>query len=456
VKHYVPYIYQKQGRDFLVDTARCQLNAGMGLGKTSMTMSALDLLSMAGSNYFPALVMAPKRVAQVVWTGEQAKWDAFQGLNVCRLIGSKAEMLALLKGPKADIYTINYENIEWLCAQFPPERWPFRIVIADESTRLKGFRLNGGGSRARALSFIARHTGRWINLTGTPVTNGMTDLWGQFWFLDFGQRLRRTYTQFESEWFEVNQYSRVRKLRPGAQIELMDLTKDITLSLRTEDCLPVLKPQYIQIECELPKKARQQYDQMESHFFLKEFGEFGIEAQSAAAKSAKLMQMASGFIYDELHNIHDIHDAKIDALKELHRDVNEPLLVAYYWNPADIMKLKKAFPDARLYTSDQDRLDWLAGKIDVFLLHPASGGHGLDFAFAPGGRNIVFFSQTWNLEYRQQIIERLGPARQFQAGTGQVCRIFDLLGLNTVDYACMARNDGKLSIQEALMMYQRR
>jgi SNF2 family DNA or RNA helicase len=454
MKHYNPYVYQRKGTDFLIETPRAALFAGMGLGKTSMTMAALDLLAMAGSNYFPALVIAPKRVAQVVWSEEAAKWDAFQGLNVCRLIGTETERLAALKGPKADIYTINYENIEWLCTQFTPERWPFRIVIADESTRLKGFRLQGGGSRTRALSFIARHTGRWINLTGTPITNGMIDMWGQYWFLDFGQRLRRTYTQFESEWFEVNQYSRERKLRPGAADELMALTKDITLSLKTEDCLPVLKTQYIQIECELPKKARRQYDEMEAKFFLEDFGEFGIEAPSAAAKSAKLMQMASGFIYDENHEIHDIHDAKIEALRELKRDIDEPLLVAYYWNPADIHKLKKAFPDARLYNSDQDRLDWNAGKVDMFLLHPASGGHGLDFA--DGGRNIVFFSQTWNLEYRQQIIERLGAARQFQAGHHRVCRVFDLLALDTVDYACMKRNEGKLSIQEALMDYQRR
>lgn len=455
----VPHWYQGLGRDFIVDNPRCALHAGMGLGKTWMTTSALELLALAGSNYFPALVLGPKRVAQVVWTNEAAKWTCFEGLKVVSLAGiTKQGAIAILKGPKADIYTINYENILWLCEIFPPERWPFRIVIADESTHLKSFRLaaGAGGQRANALSFIARHTGRWVNLTGTPSPNGLIDLWGQYWFLDFGQRLLRTYTDFESKWFEVNHYSRERALRAGAADEIMERTKDLTMSLKTEDCLPVLEPQRITIEVELPKKARQLYSEMEDDFFINEFGEFGIEAKSAAAKSGKLLQMASGFIYDTENNqaIHDIHDAKIEALKDLVKDLGEPLMVAYYWNPADIEKIMRAFKQAEMLNTEKQRLRWNDGKIEIGLLHPASGGHGLDFA--DGGRNIVFFSQTWNYEYRAQIIERLGPARQLQAGYNRVVRIFDILAGDTIDYAAYARNDGKKSVNEALMDYQRR
>lgn len=446
--------HQVTGLKFLLDTPRANLWMPMGAGKSPTVLALLDLLQMAGSNFFPALVIAPKRVAQVVWTGEQERWDRFQGLKVARILGTADERLAALRGPRADVYCINYDNIQWLMKVLGDKPWPFKIVIADEATRLKNFRLmGGGGERANALSHIARHTGRWINLTGTPATNGLKDLWGQNWFVDFGERLGRSYTTFMNRWFIEEAYT--HRIIPigDAEAEIHEAMKDVALAFRLEECLPnVQEPFLVPVEVELPPDARKLYDTMEEEFFI-ELGADGIEAMNVLVMRQKLLQMASGAIYDADHNVHEIHDVKLEALEEIAESTDESLLVAYHYK-FDIPRIKRLFPKARVLESERDIADWNAGKIKMLLAHPQSAGHGINLA--RGGRNIVFFTHTFDLELRLQIIERLGPARQAQLESGLATRIFDITAKDTLDVEALAVLAGKLTVQQALILARSR
>lgn len=447
---YVPRPHQKLAAEFLLDTPRAMLAADMGLGKTATVLSVLDALKLAGSSFFPALVIAPLRVADVVWQNEVAKWASFRDLRVTKIIGTPLQRRNALRSPQADIYTVNYENIEWLITTLG-DCWPFKIVVADESTRLKGFRLVRGGHRATALSKIAKHTGRWINLTGTPAPNGLQDLWGQFWFVDGGERLGRTYTAFTTRFFWENQYTKELKPVEGAQEKIYTALSDVMLTLRAEDWLDIRKPVRTSVEVALPSEARRIYDQMEKDFFT-QFGDHEIEAFNAAAKSLKLLQIASGSIYDTEHHARPVHDAKNEALHSVVNEVQEPLLVVYHWQ-FDPPRILKAFPKARIYQTEKDRRDWNAGKIPMLLIHPKSAGHGVDLQ--DGGRAIVFYSRSWDLELEMQVIERLGPARQFQAGHDRSVLIYDLIATDTMDQVALDRVDSKRSVQDALMLARR-
>src|ERR1700680_518447 len=116
----------------MLDNLRFMLVADPGMGKTAMVLMMLCLLLMVGSTFFPALVIAPKRVAETVWDGERDKWDDFKHLRMIKILGTAKERLAALRAPRADIYVINYENVEWLIEQFTQDKWPFQIGIADE------------------------------------------------------------------------------------------------------------------------------------------------------------------------------------------------------------------------------------------------------------------------------------------------------------------------------------
>src|ERR1700677_718991 len=288
-----PRDYQSEAATFLVDRPRSMLVADPGLGKTGTSLLALDMLRLVGSSFFPALVLAPKRVADVVWSGEKDKWSSFQHLNVVQITGTAQERLDILRRPTADLYVLNYELVPWLVNLFPQERWPFKIVIADECSRLKGFRLSKGAVRSGALADIAQFTGRWWNLTGTPAPNGLQDLWGQLYFIDFGQRLKRTYTAFSEAYLMENRYTRKIVLQNGAAEAIQEAVKDVLVAYRAEDWLDITQPQELAVEFELPPAVRAQYKRMEKEFFV-EVDDAQITAGTAAIKSSKLLQMCAG------------------------------------------------------------------------------------------------------------------------------------------------------------------
>jgi SNF2-related domain len=445
---YVPKVHDKLAIQFLLRTQRAQLIKDPGMGKTGDTLAALDILKLAGSQAFPALVLAPMRVARSVWTGEIQKWSTFNDIRAERVIGTaEARLSALKRSPMADLYSINYENIPWLMSKLGDRPWPFRTVIADESTRLKGFRMVGGGVRTHALSKIAKHTMRWINLTGTPAPNGYPDLWGQYWFIDFGARLGRSYTRYLEDFFTVNEYSHEVKLKDGSREEIQKRVADITISFRAEDWMDILKPQVTPVEIDLPPKARALYDQMEADFEVEFGGGDGIWAPNSAAKANKLLQIASGFIYDGERVAHHIHDEKLDAVEDVLESIGSENLLLVHWYKPERAAILKRFPFARVLDTQADEDDWNAGKIKLLAVQPGGAGHGLNLQH--GGRNIAVFTPTWDLELADQVLARLGPVRQEQAGYRRTVRIFLMQARATVDVEAYERIETKASVQNA-------
>ena len=198
-KQFNPHEYQTKIMSHILDVDRCAVWAGMGMGKTSSTLTALDALYMTGESA-PTLVLAPKRVCTSTWPNEVHKWDHLHNLDVVPVTGTEKDRIAALKRD-VSIYACNYQNIPWLVEHYGAH-WPVRTIVAAEATRLKSFRTRQGGKRAMALSKVV-HTKvkRFIELTGTPSPNGLQDLWGQIWMLDAGKRLGKTFTAFKERWF---------------------------------------------------------------------------------------------------------------------------------------------------------------------------------------------------------------------------------------------------------------
>ncbi|WP_084727029.1 SNF2-related protein [Xenorhabdus griffiniae] len=438
---------------------RCNVWAGMGMGKTVATLTALEDLYMVGMETQPTLVLAPLRVARSTWPDEADKWNHFHNIDVQPIVGNVKERRDALKNTNASVFTTNYDNLVWLVETLG-DKWPFATVIADESTRLKSFRLRKGGKRAAALAKVAhKHVRRWVNLTGTPSPNGLVDLWGQSWFIDQGERLGRTYSAFTSRWFNSIRFPGQSWVKlepwPFAQEQMQTALNDVTIALNAADWFDIQEPIHNVIRVDLPSAVRQQYRAMEKELFM-ELGSIGVEALNAAAKTVKCLQIASGAIYtDENGAWQELHDAKIQALDSI---INEsggmPVLVAYHWKH-DLERLLKAFPKGRHLDLDPQTLrDWNAGKIPVMFAHPASAGHGLNLQ--DGGNILVFFSHWWDLEQYQQINERIGPTRQIQAGHNRPVFIHHIIATDTVDELVMERRNSKREVQDILLEAMKR
>lgn len=452
---FTPRKYQSLIIDRIIEQNRVACWCSMGMGKTSSTLFAIDYLQTV-EGMGPALILAPLRVAASTWPQEARKWDNLT-LDVLPIVGDAKARLKAIQTPSR-VYSINYENIPWLIDAMGG-KWPFSMIVADESTRLKSFRLGGKTVRAKALARVAFKSKRFVELTGTPAPNGLLDLWGQAYFLDRGERLGRSFGAYTGHYFRPIRVGRspfAVQYEPmeWAQDAIQEKLADISLSLDAADYFPIEKPIVSQIPVELPPSARAAYDKMQKDFFVELEGK-EIEAINAAALSAKCLQAASGVMYhaaalDDAFPWVELHDTKIEALKSIIAEANgAPVLVAYHWK-ADAVRIRKAIPEARILDKNPDTIKkWNAGKIPVLLAHPASAGHGLNLQ--DGGNILVFFSLWWNLEYYQQIIERIGPTRQLQAGHPRPVFIYHIIATNTLDETVLQRMETKREIQDLLL-----
>lgn len=449
-KVFIPRNYQYPMMEHLLSLKRRSLFAGMGLGKTSSTLAALDAMFLSGEQEGPVLVLAPLRVAQSTWPDEAAKWENLRDIEIRAIVGSVSERKAALKDKNANVFTTNYENLPWLYETLGG-RWPFKTVIADESTKLRGFRLRQGAKRAAVLGKIA-HTAcdQWINLSGTPAPNGLLDLWGPQWFIDGGKALGRSYSAFTQRWFKTDYNGYSLKPLPHADRQIHAALRPTCLSLEAKDYFDLRQPIISNVYVDMPFTARQAYEEMENTFFADVEGN-QIEAFNAASRSTKCLQMASGAVYtDEEGNWAETHDVKLQALESiLEEAAGMPVLVAYHFGH-DLERLKKAFPHARVLDKNPSTLrEWNAGKIKLLFAHPASAGHGLNLQ--DGGNIIVFFTNWWNLEEYQQIIERIGPTRQMQAGHDRPVFIYHIVARGTVEELVIERRESKKTVQDTLM-----
>jgi len=426
----------------------------MGTGKTVSTLTALDRLYLFGEIERPTLVLAPLRVAASVWPEEIMKWNHLSRFEAAIVTGSADERKRALR-KDANLFMMNYDNLPWLMDTLG-SRWPFDCVIADESTRLKGFRTKQGAKRLRQLAKQARFTKRWINLTGSPAPNGLVDTWGQNWFLDYGQRLLPSFNQFSNRWFykSFDGHSLIPHVFAGEQIS--KAIQDITLTIDIRDYYDISEPIVYPVYVDLPKKVTLLYKEMQRDLCI-ELENEEVTAFSAAAKSQKLLQLASGAVYvdDGEGKYAIVHDEKIEALKSIVEETNgAPLLVAYHFR-SDRERLLKAFPQAVLLDKKPSTIkQWNEGKIRMLLAHPASCGHGLNLQ--DGGNILVYFSHDWSLENREQILERIGPTRQFQAGHDRPVFVYNIIARGTIDRDVIARTETKASVQDTLKKAMKR
>lgn len=450
-KVYTPREWQPQIMDFIAEHPRCAIWAKMGAGKTTATLKPLTAIRALEQG--PALILGPKRVARKTWPDEMAAWTFGEDFRVVPVIGNLTERFQAL-GETSTFYSTNYEQLPWLVKHFG-RNWPFKTVVADEATKLKGFRLRGGGQRAAALAKVAHlYCERFIELTGTPSPNGLQDLWGEIWFLDKGERLGRTYNAFTDRWFGPNPNGYGLRPFPHAQEQIQKALADICLTVDPADYLTLSPVIETDIVVTLPPKARQHYNEMEKQMFTElehDFGAHEIEAVNAAVRTNKCLQIASGAPYTDLSGAsHTLHDEKLDALESIIEEAcGTPVLVSCMFN-SEFERIAARFPKARYFDDKPATEDaWNRGEIELMYCHPASAGHGSNLQH--GGNILVDFGSGWNLEYDDQIIERLGPMRQFQSGYDRPVYRYRIMAENTVDYLVKARRESKRSVQDILL-----
>lgn len=401
-----PHPYQSYCIQQVLQKPAIGLFLDMGLGKTAITLTAVNELKYGRFAVNHVLVVAPKKVAEATWQREAAKWDNLRHLRFSTVLGGERARIRALNTP-ADIYVINRENVVWLVEYYQND-WPFDMVVCDEFSSFKSH----SAKRFKALAAIRLHIRRIVGLTGTPSPNGLMDLWSQVYLLDRGERLGRYYTHFRERYFEPGRRSRdvIYEYDPkdGAQESVMKKIADICISMKASDYLQLPECVYDDVPVVLSPKAKKAYRELEMTMILA-LPEGDIDVTSAAALSNKLQQLANGAIYDEEHAVHVVHDCKLEAFMELVEKLNGQHALVFYNFQHDRDRLTEALAKTKLryrvYKNADDEQAWNDGQVDLLLAHPASTGYGLNLQ--QGGHHIIWFGLNWSLELYQQANKRL-------------------------------------------------
>lgn len=436
-----PYPYQDYAIQRIQEQRYLGLFLDMGMGKTVITLTAINELVNEWCCVGRVLVIAPKRVAETTWTDEADKWEHLQDLRVRPILGGVQERRQALK-ERADVYVINRENVVWLVDEMKPS-WPFDMVVIDEASSFK----NHQSKRFKALKSIRSRIYRLVELTGTPAPNGLMDLWSELYLLDQGKRLGRTIGEYRRTYFTPGYGSGfvtyLWNPLPNAQHDIETRISDICVSMKSEDYLTLPAMLYNRIKVPLGKKAQERYRALERDFLL-QVDDAHIVASSAAALSGKLLQLANGACYNEDGTVTEIHDEKLKALQELvESNEHKPVLV-FYWFRHDLERLQKFFPKAETVDAPNAITRWNEGQISMLLVHPASAGHGLNLQF--GGNVIVWFGLSWSLELYQQANKRL-----HRQGQKHTVVVHHLIATGTMDEQVLRALSKKKSTQDDII-----
>lgn len=437
---YIPHDYQTRAKDFILEHPKAGMLLEMGLGKTVITLTAIDVLINELFEVDRVLVIAPKRVAEDTWTREHAKWDHLRHLRVSKVLGSPEQRRRAL-AVDADIYVIGRDNVVWLVEQCR-QSWPFDMVVIDELSSFK----NPQAKRFRALKKVIPKASRVVGLTGTPSANGLMDLWAEIYLLDRGERLGHTLGAYREKYFRPgarNGYV-VFKWEPlrGSREKIEAAISDICISMSADDYLTLPKRIDNLIPVKLSSQEMKQYKTMEAEQLL-HIDDEDVVALNAASVMTKLLQIANGSVYSHEGNVVRLHDAKLEALLEIIDTTDSPVLIFYSYNH-DLAAIKAAIPGARTLDGPEDIAEWNAGRVQVLLAHPASVGYGLNLQ--EGGHVIVWYGLTWSLELYQQ-----ANARLYRQGQDKPVIIHHLIAEGTVDEQVMRALQEKDMSQAALM-----
>lgn len=429
---YNPHDYQRYATEYIESHPAAAVFLDMGLGKTSITLTALNNLLFDYFDVHRILVVAPLRVARNTWSDEIEKWDHLHNLTFAIAVGTEKERIAALE-QKADITMINRENLQWLIEK-SGQPFEYDMVVIDELSSFK----NHQAKRFKAFMKVRPKVKRIVGLTGTPSSNGLMDLFAEFKILDMGARLGRFIGQYRSTYFKPDKvngpivYS--YKPLPRAEDAIYEKISDITISMKAADHLKMPELVNTKYMVHLSDKEKKKYEDMKKELVLA-LPEGEITAANAASLSGKLSQMANGAVYADDESILPIHDRKLDALEDIIESANgKPILIAY-WFKHDLMRIEERLTEKKIpfqkLDTDASMKKWNKGELPVALIHPASAGHGLNLQ--SGGSTLVWFGITWSLELYQQTVARL--YRQGQSS--RTVSVIHILTKDTVDEKIM-------------------
>lgn len=446
---WIPRPFQETGIKLCITQACAGLLLRPGMGKTTIMYAVISILKSQKLPY-RAIVIAPIKPMYNVWPKQKDKWKQFEHLKV-RVAHGKDRVAALMDKTQ-DIIVINPEGLEWLEEQMAYVKANFNVLIVDESTKFK----NTSTQRFKRIRKIVKWFKRRYILTGSFTPKGLLDLFGQIYILDEGSALGAYVTHYKNKYFYAADYLgydfQPHEWAPKA---IAAKIAPLTLVLEREGNLvmPVLMPPN-DIYIELGPDARKIYDHMEGLMLASMADKEIVVAANAAVATSKCRQIANGAIFTNALDgtWQDIHDGKIEALKDLVDQLSGENLLVIYEFQFDRAKLEAAFPSAVCLTTGNAKKDdreisrFSNGEVSIALAQVSSIALGID-GLQDSCSNVCMYALTWDLQNYSQTIDRVWR----QGQKSPFVTVHRILAKDTVDERVIKVLGNKEATQTAFL-----
>jgi SNF2 family DNA or RNA helicase len=425
--------HQVQSTAFMAQHDRALDASDPGTGKTRVQIE--DFAARRTRGCGRALVIAPKSLLHSAWEA-----DIEQFAPQLRVSVATAKNREEAFKEDADVYVTNTDATRWLAKQPASFFRRFDTLIVDEITSFK----HPTSQRSKALSKIRAYFKYRRGLTGTPNANTILDMWHQVFLLDDGQRLGKSYFAFRSQVCSPRQVGPQPNMvkwedKPGAEIAVGDLIKDITIRHKFEECVDIPPNHQYTVPFRMVPRHEQHYKKMQDDAILQLRGGT-VTAVNAAVMVAKLLQVASGAVYDGSGKYHVLDAGRYELVTELVA-ARRHSLVFFLWEHQRDELIRQFQAEGITYAvvdgsvSDKKRdeavRNFQAGFYRVLLAHPQSAAHGLTFTRAT---TAIWCSPTYNLEHYLQ-----GNRRIYRIGQAHRTETISVVAPNTIEEKVASR-----------------
>lgn len=447
------FTHQKASIKFLTENKRVFDMSDPGTGKTRVEIEAFAARRRKGGGC--ALILAPKSLLQSAWGADFHKFASDMKISVAHAANRK-DALAV----DADVYITNHDAARTL-VNMPDKFWrKFDTLIVDESTAFK----HHTSARSKSLYKIAKHFDRRYLLSGTPTSNGVTDIWHQVLILDDGKRLGKSFFAFRSavctpEQMGANPQAVKWVDKPHAETLVSAMIQDITIRHVFEDCVDIPPNHEYSVEFALNPGHMKMYKELEAESVLLLKNGKTISAINAAVLYSKLLQAASGAIYSNERDYEVIDNDRYELVIELVENRAHSVVFFNWTHQRDeLIRLAKkrnlsyALIDGsvtRKGAREQAVAEFEEGKHRVLFAHPQSAGHGLTLI---RGTATIWASPTHNLEHYLQ-----GSKRIHRIGQKEKTETIVVVAPNTIDeqvYAALNTKDTKMTTLLAYLRHK--
>lgn len=398
-----------------------------GTGKTYVRIAGFAKRRAKGGGCL--LVMAPRSLLRSVWFNDFKKFAPH-----LKVVIANADNRAEAFAEDADVYVTNVDAAKWLVIQKPAFFKKFNELVVDESTAYK----HHTSQRSKAMAKVAKHFEYRCCMTGTPNSNTITDIWHQVQILDEGKRLGFSFFKFRDAVCTPTQVGRKAEMvkwhdKEGAEEAVFGLLSDIVVRHKFEDCVDIPANHQYPVDYDLTSKQLKTYLELEQTQMLS-LSKSTMTAVNAAAVRTKLLQIASGAVYDGLGSFQVVDRARYELVLDL-VEQRKHSLVFFLWKHQRDMLVEEAEKRGINFcvldgaTSDRDREEMVqgyqAGVYQAMFAHPKSAAHGLTLT---KGTATIWSSPTDDLEIFKQ-----GSKRQHRMGQTEKTETIVVIAKGTFD-----------------------